>query len=250
MKFISAVMLSVFAVCVYGATQTSSTIDERTSSSQKITADSKILRVNASTPEKMQESFVLMLTELDGVRQQSFAAAMATIGVYYMQDESLGGQASMKDALHGKTADEVIALSRKLAPHLKRNSEVLDGSSRDAFGKSVGELLVSLPEKKQIMFSEALAKLMYENTSKGGKEEDIMKKLDGKRPEEVIELALGVKTPFEKNGEYVPQDYSLRKLDNEEIKRRNLPLPATKTKPSEADFNPELDLSPASILKK
>lgn len=44
------------------------------------------LRLDASDAKKMQDSFMKMLSSLDGATQQKFAAAMATIGVYYMQD--------------------------------------------------------------------------------------------------------------------------------------------------------------------
>ena len=107
------------------------------------------LRLDASDAKKMQDSFMKMLSSLDGATQQKFAAAMATIGVYYMLDVRRGGNAEMGKAIDGKTAEEIIALSRRLFPGIKQNTKIIDGSSRDSFGRSVAEILVSQPPEKQ-----------------------------------------------------------------------------------------------------
>ena len=79
-----------------------------------------------------------------------------------MQD-ARNSKEGMKEAIDGKTAEEIIAISRKLFPGIKQNTRIIDGSSREAFGRSVAELLITLPEDKQTAFSEAVAKIMYDN---------------------------------------------------------------------------------------
>lgn len=202
------------------------------------------LHLDASDAKKMQDSFMKMLSSLDGAMQQKFAAAMATIGVYYMQDVRRGGNAEMGKAIDGKTAEEIIALSRRLFPGIKQNTKIIDGSSRDSFGRSVAEILVSLPPEKQAAFSEAVAKVMYDNQKAGKKEEETMKRLDGKTAEETIELATGISTPFDNPSVSTPKDYTLREMTKEEIGR---------LKRSGADKNLpdyESNLSPSSIIKK
>ncbi len=202
------------------------------------------LRLDASDAKKMQDSFMKMLSSLDGATQQKFAAAMATIGVYYMQNAGRGGNAEMGKAIDGKTADEIIALSRRLFPGIKQNTKIIDGSSRDSFGRSIAEILVSLPPEKQTAFSEAVAKVMYDNQKAEKKEEETMKRLDGKTADEVIELATGISTPFDNPSISTPQNYTLREMTKEEIGRLKRP-DAGKTLP---DY--ESNLSPSSIIKK
>lgn len=202
------------------------------------------LRLDASDAKKMQDSFMKMLSSLDGATQQKFAAAMATIGVYYMQNAGRGGNAEMGKAIDGKTADEIIALSRRLFPGIKQNTKIIDGSSRDSFGRSIAEILVSLPPEKQTAFSEAVAKVMYDNQKAEKKEEETMKRLDGKTADEVIELATGISTPFDNPSISTPKNYTLREMTKEEIGRLKRP-DAGKTLP---DY--ESNLSPSSIIKK
>ena len=202
------------------------------------------LRLDASDAKKMQDSFMKMLSSLDGATQQKFAAAMATIGVYYMQDVRRGGNAEMGKAIDGKTAEEIIALSRRLFPGIKQNTKIIDGSSRDSFGRSVAEILVSLPPEKQAAFSEAVAKVMYDNQKAGKKEEETMKRLDGKTAEETIAPATEISTPFDNPSVSTPKDYTLREMTKEEIGRLKRPG-ADKTLP---DY--ESNLSPSSIIKK
>ena len=80
---------------------------------QTVEAPGAPMRIDASDPKKLQDSFMKMLSSLDGNTQQKFAAAMATIGVYYMQD-ARNSKEGMKEAIDGKTAEEIIAISRKL----------------------------------------------------------------------------------------------------------------------------------------
>ena len=201
------------------------------------------MRIDASDPKKLQDSFMKMLSSLDGNTQQKFAAAMATIGVYYMQD-ARNSKEGMKEAIDGKTAEEIIAISRKLFPGIKQNTRIIDGSSRETFGRSVAELLITLPEDKQTAFSEAVAKIMYDNKKAGKNEDDIMKRLDGKTAEEVVELATGISTPFDNPAIQTPKDYTLRKMTEDEVKR----IRRTKT-PGNEQPDYESNLSPSSIIK-
>lgn len=210
---------------------------------QTVEAPGAPMRIDASDPKKLQDSFMKILSSLDGNTQQKFAAAMATIGVYYMQD-ARNSKEGMKEAIGGKTAEEIIAISRKLFPGIKQNTRIIDGSSRESFGRSVAELLITLPEDKQTAFSEAVAKIMYDNKKAGKNEDDIMKRLDGKTAEEVVELATGISTPFDNPAIQTPKDYTLRKMTEEEVKR----IRRTKT-PGNEQPDYESNLSPSSIIK-
>lgn len=210
---------------------------------QTVEAPGAPMRIDASDPKKLQDSFMKILSSLDGNTQQKFAAAMATIGVYYMQD-ARNSKEGMKEAIDGKTAEEIIAISRKLFPGIKQNTRIIDGSSREAFGRSVAELLITLPEDKQTAFSEAVAKIMYDNKKAGKNEDDVMKRLDGKTAEEVVELATGISTPFDNPAIQTPKDYTLRKMTEEEVKR----IRRTKT-PGNEQPDYESNLSPSSIIK-
>lgn len=210
---------------------------------QTVEAPGAPMRIDASDPKKLQDSFMKILSSLDGNTQQKFAAAMATIGVYYMQD-ARNNKEGMKEAIDGKTAEEIIAISRKLFPGIKQNTRIIDGSSREAFGRSVAELLITLPEDKQTAFSEAVAKIMYDNKKAGKNEDDVMKRLDGKTAEEVVELATGISTPFDNPAIQTPKDYTLRKMTEEEVKR----IRRTKT-PGNEQPDYESNLSPSSIIK-
>lgn len=210
---------------------------------QTVEAPGAPMRIDASDPKKLQDSFMKILSSLDGNTQQKFAAAMATIGVYYMQD-ARNNKEGMKEAIDGKTAEEIIAISRKLFPGIKQNTRIIDGSSRESFGRSVAELLITLPEDKQTAFSEAVAKIMYDNKKAGKNEDEIMKRLDGKTAEEVVELATGISTPFDNPAIQTPKDYTLRKMTEEEVKR----IRRTKT-PGNEQPDYESNLSPSSIIK-
>ena len=202
------------------------------------------LRLDASDAKKMQDSFIKMLSSLDSGAQQNFAAAMATIGVYYMQDASHGGNEAMKRAIENKTADEIIALSRKLFPNIKQNTKIIDGSSADKFGRSVAEILISLPPEKQTQFSEAIAKFMYDAQKAKQSEDTIMKKLDGKTASEVVALATGISTPFDNPMATTPKDYSMRKMTEDEIKK------IRRKKDADDTHDYDANLSPSSIIKK
>lgn len=235
-EFISIIALFVFFVIEAVATDTPAL-------GQTAGAPGAPMRIDASDPKKLQDSFMKMLSSLDGNTQQKFAAAMATIGVYYMQD-ARNSKEGMKEAIDGKTAEEIIAISRKLFPGIKQNTRIIDGSSREAFGRSVAELLITLPEDKQTAFSEAVAKIMYDNKKAGKNEDDIMKRLDGKTAEEVVELATGISTPFDNPAIQTPKDYTLRKMTEDEVKR----IRRTKT-PGNEQPDYESNLSPSSIIK-
>ena len=185
--------------------------------------DPKTLRIDASSPERLQESFIQMLTLLDDNTQQALAAAMATIGVVMNEDPKLGGQEAVMKLINGKTADEIIAASRRLTPFIKQHSNIIDGSTAEAFGKSVSRLLVSLPADRQGEFSEALAKLMYEAKKNGKPETDIIKELDGKTAIEVIELAKRVDLPFEVARRANPEQFEISPIRDADLKKYNLP---------------------------
>ena len=185
-------------------------------------ADKKELRLDSSDQGKLQESFVEMLLALDDDQQQAFATAMATIGILLNQDPEIADGKTLEELLNGKTADEIIAISRRMSPYIKQNINIINGSTAEEFGKSVGQILISLPAEKQTPFSEALAKIMYEAQKSGETEKDIIKKLDGKNADEVIKMAEKIDMPFAIGNKAKPEDYSIKTLTKEELKSLRL----------------------------
>lgn len=187
------------------------------------TANSKEeLRLDTSSESNMQKSFAKMLMALDDDDQQAFAGAMATIAVVLSNNPNAADGKSLEELISGKTANEIIAASRRLASFIKQNTNIINGSSANEFGKSVGEILVSLEPEKQSLFSEAIAKVMYEAQKKGEDENSVMKQLDGKTADEVINLAKKIDLPFSISNKTNPQDYQVRQLSDEEVKKLNL----------------------------
>ncbi len=182
-------------------------------------ADKSVPRIDASSEQKLQQSFSDVLLSIeDETKQQTFASAMATIGVIYANAPSV--TLSLMELLNGRSADEIIMISRKLSPQIRQNSNIIDGSTPEKFGKSIASIIISLPVEHQGKFTEAIAKLMYEAKQAGKPETSIAKELDGKTAQEVIDLASRIKLPFEINSnspvivdsptkseleEYVPQ---------------------------------------------
>jgi len=155
------------------------------------------LKIDASSNEKLQESFFNVLMSLDDSSQQKFASAMATLGVVMTQNYSEAeGHKKFQELVNGKTADEIISLSKQMGPKLKELSNTINGKTSADFNKTVSQVLISLPLHKQTQFSEALAAIFYDAKQNNVSDADMMKKLDGKTADDVIGLATGVKTAF------------------------------------------------------
>ena len=120
------------------------------------------LRIDATSPEKMQASYAKILASLDDDMQQKFALALTTIGVVMAQRADLGGSKKVMEMINGKTAQEIIAESKKLTGFVRRVKEVIKANTSAEFSTVVGNLLISLPEGKRENFSEAIAKLIYQ----------------------------------------------------------------------------------------
>lgn len=149
--------------------------------------------------------------------------------------------------LDGKNADEVIALSRRMAPNIRSNTRIIDGSSKESFSRTMGEIMVSLDVEKQSKFSEAIALLMYESQKKGETHLDLAKRLDGKNADEVIALAFNKGVPIPKNYEEI-REFELSAVSKSEAEKihggkidDNPAIPAEKApKKSEPSFAPSL----------
>ena len=188
------------------------------------TAKKEELRLDASSEEKMQQSFFKMLMALDDTDQQKFSSAMAIIGVMMQQRDGETKFGKLKDILDGKTADEIIATARRMTPYIKQHSKILDGSTPEKFGKSISLVMISLPEDLQPAFSEAIAKLMFDAKQNKEDESVLRKKLDGKNGEEVIAMASKIDLPFDpapKSG--TQKEYSIAPLTEAEREKMNLP---------------------------
>ena len=188
-----------------------------------------------------------IMMNLDDSMQKQFAAALATIGVAGMQNPDLTEPARIKNMLDGKNADEVIALSRRMAPNIRSNTRIIDGSSKESFSRTMGEIMVSLDVEKQSKFSEAIALLMYESQKKGETHLDLAKRLDGKNADEVIALAFNKGVPIPKNYEEI-REFELSAVSKSEAEKihggkidDNPAIPAEKApKKSEPSFAPSL----------
>ena len=181
-------------------------------------------KIDASSNEKLQETFFEALTaiENDG-QQQAFASAMATIGVVLSQ--KYGETAAHKkyvELVNGKTADEIVALAKSMSPQLRGTAKRVDGKSAESFNASVGRMLIGVSLDKQRRFSAAVAKIMYDAEQKKLTETDVAKMLDGKTVDEVIDFAAPIKTPFPTNES---EEFYLTPVSKEELRARKI-IPA------------------------
>lgn len=212
-----------------------------------VAVEASKLRIDCTDEDTMQKTIMNIMMNLDDSMQKQFAAALATIGVAGMQNPDLTEPARIKNMLDGKNADEVIALSRRMAPNIRSNTRIIDGSSKESFSRTMGEIMVSLDVEKQSKFSEAIALLMYESQKKGETHLDLAKRLDGKNADEVIALAFNKGVPIPKNYEEI-REFELSAVSKSEAEKihggkidDNPAIPAEKTpKKSEPSFAPSL----------
>ena len=212
-----------------------------------VAVEASKLRIDCTDEDTMQKTIMNIMMNLDDSMQKQFAAALATIGVAGMQNPDLTEPARIKNMLDGKNADEVIALSRRMAPNIRSNTRIIDGSSKESFSRTMGEIMMSLDVEKQSKFSEAIALLMYESQKKGETHLDLAKRLDGKNADEVIALAFNKGVPIPKNYEEI-REFELSAVSKSEAEKihggkidDNPAIPAEKApKKSEPSFAPSL----------
>ena len=212
-----------------------------------VAVEASKLRIDCTDEDTMQKTIMNIMMNLDDSMQKQFAAALATIGVAGMQNPDLTEPARIKNMLDGKNADEVIALSRRMAPNIRSNTRIIDGSSKESFSRTMGEIMVSLDVEKQSKFSEAIALLMYESQKKGETHLDLAKRLYGKNADEVIALAFNKGVPIPKNYEEI-REFELSAVSKSEAEKihggkidDNPAIPAEKApKKSEPSFAPSL----------
>ncbi len=212
-----------------------------------VAVEASKLRIDCTDEDTMQKTIMNIMMNLDDSMQKQFAAALATIGVAGMQNPDLTEPARIKNMLDGKNADEVIALSRRMAPNIRSNTRIIDGSSKESFSRTMGEIMVSLDVEKQSKFSEAIALLMYESQKKGETHLDLAKRLDGKNADEVIALAFNKGVPIPKNYEEI-REFELSAVSKSEAEKihggkidDNPAIPVEKApKKSEPSFAPSL----------
>ncbi len=188
------------------------------------------VRIDASSPEKLQTSYAKMVTSLDDEMQQKFVLAMTTISVVMAQRPDLGGTQKAMEMINGKTADEIIAESRKLTGYIRRGQTILNASTSKEFSKSVGNMLVSLPDNKREKFSEAIAKLMFERERLDTPEKDFLKKLNGKTADEIIEIAKKIDVPFDILNRREEKKYDVEKLSDTELEKLGIKRKTNKDK--------------------
>jgi len=176
-------------------------------------------RIDASSPEALERSYAAVIESLDDRAQQKFSVAMTIIGVVMAQRPDLGGSAKIKELINGKTAEEIIAESKKLTGSVRMNSGRIDGSSSARFSETLGTVLISLPEGRREKFSEAAAKLIYERQNKKIPESEFLKSVDGKTADEIIEMAREISVPFVVSPEQA-KNADLEKLSPEQVKKR------------------------------
>ena len=193
-------------------------------------------RIDASTPEKLQSSYAKIIASLDETTQQNFAIAMTTISVVLSQRKDLGGSEKLKEIIDGKTAKEIIAQSRTLTGYVKTNQKFIDASNAKHFSESLGAVLLSLPEAKRADFSEAIAKLMYERERNKTPEADFLKTVDGKNPDEIIEMAKNIDIPFLAGTRRDYRDYSIERLSTEELQKRGIKPKETSKSENKQEF--------------
>ena len=206
------------------------------------------LRIDCTDEDTMQKTIMNIMMNLDDSMQKQFASALATIGVAGMQNPDLTEPAKIRKMLDGKNADEVIALSRRMAPNIRSNTRIIDGSSKESFSRTMGEIMVALDVEKQSKFSEAIALLMYESQKKGETHLELAKRLDGKNADEVIALAFNKGVPLPKNYEEI-REFELSTVSHSEAEKIHggkideSPPASAQKKPS----NPEPSFAPSLV---
>ena len=173
-------------------------------------------KIDATSNEKLQESFFAVMTSIENDdKQQKFASAMATIGVVLSQKYSeSAAHEKYVELVNGKTADEIIETAKKMTPQIRGTIVKVDGSSAEAFNKSVGRMLLGISLDKQRRFSAALARIMYDAEQTKKDETQVAKMLDGKTVDEVIEFARPIKSPFPSDEN---REFYLSPLTKEEL---------------------------------
>ena len=206
------------------------------------------LRIDCTDEDTMQKTIMNIMMNLDDSMQKQFASALATIGVAGMQNPDLTEPAKIRKMLDGKNADEVIALSRRMAPNIRSNTRIIDGSSKESFSRTMGEIMVALDVEKQSKFSAAIALLMYESQKKGETHLELAKRLDGKNADEVIALAFNKGVPLPKNYEEI-REFELSTVSHSEAEKIHggkideSPPASAQKKPS----NPEPSFAPSLV---
>lgn len=174
-------------------------------------------KIDASSNEKLQESFFAVMTSIENDdKQQKFASAMATIGVVLSQKyPESAAHKKYVELVNGKTADEIIETAKKMTPQIRGTIVKVDGTSAEAFNKSVGRMLLGISLDKQRKFSAALARIMYDAEQTKKDETQVAKMLHGKTVDEVIEFARPIKSPFPSDEN---REFYLAPLSKEELK--------------------------------
>ncbi len=177
------------------------------------------VRIDASSPEKLQRSYADVIASLDVDNQEKFALAMTVIGVSLSQRSDLGGSKKIMEIINGKTAEEIIAESKKYTAYIKGTENVVKADNGSEFSQSVGKLLVSLSDTKRADFSEAIAKLMYEKEQKKTGDKEFLKMVNGKTADEIIDMAKHIQTPFLTSNKRDNLDYSIEEASSEDLKK-------------------------------
>ncbi len=186
-------------------------------------------RIDASSPETLQKSYAAVIAALDDDMQQKFALAMTTISVVMSQRPDLGGSEKVLEMLNGKTAEEVIAQSRKLTVYVKRGQTAMKADTLQQFSESVGNILLSLPEDKRAEFSDAVAKLIYDKQISKLSDAEFLRRVNGKTSDEIVALAARLNLPFQTASDKDGKNYTLEKISPEQAeefrKKNNQPAP-------------------------
>ncbi len=199
------------------------------------------VRIDASSPEKLQASYAKMITTLDDEMQQKFALAMTTISVVMSQRPDLGGSAKAMEIINGKTADEIITESKKLTSFMRKAEKTLRANTANEFSSAVGNMLLSLPDGKREEFSEAVAKLLYDYEKKQISEADFLKKVNGKTAEEIIDIAKNIEVPFAILNNNKNKEYKIEKLSDQELEKLGIKKkPDTKKQQKFLEFKESL----------
>lgn len=200
-----------------------------------------VIRIDASSPEKLQASYEKMIVSLDDEMQQKFALAMTTIGVVMSQRADLGGSQKIMEIINGKTALEIIAESKKLTGYIRKSEKIVRAEDSATFSKSIGNMLLSLPDEKRNDFSEAVAKLMYDRENRKIPESDFLKKVNGKSADEIIEIAKDIEVPFTIAKKNVKKEYKIEKLSDSELEKMGIKRNSTLDKKNDTlDFKNSL----------
>ncbi len=183
-------------------------------------------RIDASSPETLQKSYAAVIAALDDDMQQKFALAMTTISVVMSQRPDLGGSQKVLEMLNGKTAEEVIAQSRKLTVYVKRGQTAMKADTLEQFSESVGNILLSLPEDKRAEFSDAVAKLIYDKQISKLSDAEFLRRVNGKTSDEIVAEAAKLNLPFQTVSDKNKKNYTLEKISPEqaeEFRKKNNP---------------------------